>query len=207
VLFAVTHAALVLGAAALCFAAAALAELRLPPTADVAVRPEVDEHALRSIAHGWQAVRSEAQLSLVTALFAAKNLGRGALNVLIVLVPLELLDLGSAGVGWLTAVAGTGGVLGGIAAAALVGRRTMIPGMARSASTAVGRIRTDRAQGLRPRFGSNLTRSKDGSDPRRDEQRNTGDDQRGPRPHELREGGGRRRADRDRERSHRLVRA
>jgi MFS family permease len=67
---------------------------------------------------------------LIAGLFAAKNLGRGALNVLIVLVPLELLDLGSAGVGWLTAVAGTGGVVGGVAVAALIGRRKMIPGMA-----------------------------------------------------------------------------
>jgi MFS family permease len=129
VLFAVTHAWVVLAAAALLFAVAALAEARLPATADVAVRPEVDERTLRSIARGWHAVRAEAQLSLVTALFAAKNLGRGAFNVLIVLVPLALLHLGSAGVGWLTAVAGVGGVLGGLAATGLVGRHRLIPGM------------------------------------------------------------------------------
>jgi hypothetical protein len=72
-LFAVTSAAVVLGAAALMFAVAAVAESRLPPTAAVAVRPEIDEHALRALARGWRAVRSEAQLSLVTALFAAKT--------------------------------------------------------------------------------------------------------------------------------------
>ena len=129
VLFAVTDGGAVLGAAAVFFAAAALAESRLPPTADVSVRPDGEGRAVRALARGWRAVRSEKQLSLVTGLFAAKNLGRGALNVLIVVVPLELLSLGSAGVGWLTAAAGVGGVVGGITVAALVTRRRMIPGM------------------------------------------------------------------------------
>jgi hypothetical protein len=35
---------------------------------------------------------------------------------------LELLDLGDAGVGWLTAAVGVGGVIGGAAAATLVTR-------------------------------------------------------------------------------------
>lgn len=65
-----------------------------------------------------------------TALFAAKNLGRGGLNVLLVVVPLTFLSLGGSGVGWLTAAVGGGGVLGGIAAAWLVGRRQMDAPMA-----------------------------------------------------------------------------
>src|SRR5262249_58616386 len=88
------------------------------------------ERVLPTLSRGFRTVRSERELRLVAGLFAAKNLARGALNVLIVLVPLRLLDLGSAGVGWLTAVAGAGGVLGGIAAAVLVGRRRLVVPMA-----------------------------------------------------------------------------
>jgi MFS family permease len=129
VLFTVTDAGVVLAVAAACFAAATVAEAGLPSTRDVAVRPHAVERALRTLARGARTVRSEADLLVVTGLFAGKNLARGALNVLIVLVPLELLGLGSAGVGWLTAIAGAGGVLGGIAAAALVGRRRLIAPM------------------------------------------------------------------------------
>ncbi|HEX3455430.1 MAG TPA: cyclic nucleotide-binding domain-containing protein [Gaiellaceae bacterium] len=134
VLFGVSGAAAALIASALCFAGAAIAEARLPNTSDVAHRPPTDrqrivEEAMRSLARGFHAVRSDPELQLVTELFAAKNLGRGALNVLIVVVPLALLGLGSASVGWLTAVLGVGGVLGGLAATTLVGRRRMIPAM------------------------------------------------------------------------------
>ena len=88
------------------------------------------EEALRVLARGFHAVRLDRELRLVAELFAAKNLGRGALNVLIVVVPLAVLDIGSSGVGWLTAVLGAGGVLGGLAATGLVGRRRLIPPMA-----------------------------------------------------------------------------
>ena len=136
VLFSVTGPGAVLAASALCFAFAAVAEARLPNTADIVARPEAGEHlhvlneALLVLRRGLRAVRSDPELRLVTELFAAKNLGRGALNVLIVVVPLALLGLGSASVGWLTAVLGAGGVLGGLAATMLVGRRRMIPAMA-----------------------------------------------------------------------------
>ena len=50
--------------------------------------------------------------------------------MLIVVIPLSLLHLGSAGVGWLTAVLGVGGVLGGVVATTLVGRKRLVPAMA-----------------------------------------------------------------------------
>jgi Cyclic nucleotide-binding domain/Major Facilitator Superfamily len=136
VFFSVANATAVLGASALCFAGAAFAEARLPNSTDVAHRPppvespRVMEEAMRSLRRGFAAMRVDPELRLVTALFAAKNLGRGALTVLIVVVPLGLLGLGNAAVGWLTAVLGVGGVIGGLAATSLVGRRRMIPAMA-----------------------------------------------------------------------------
>ena len=49
---------------------------------------------------------------------AVTTLVEGALDVLIVVVALELLDIGDAGVGWLNAAWGFGGLLGGAAAVA-----------------------------------------------------------------------------------------
>jgi MFS family permease len=55
---------------------------------------------------------------------AAQAFARGVLNVLLVVIALDLFSLGSAGVGWLGAVLGVGGILGGPLAVMLVrGRR------------------------------------------------------------------------------------
>jgi MFS family permease len=55
---------------------------------------------------------------------AAQTFARGVLNVLVVVIALDLFSLGSAGVGWLGAVLGVGGILGGPLAVMLVrGRR------------------------------------------------------------------------------------
>ena len=80
-------------------------------------------------ARGIAAIRANPELRLTTGLFAAKNLGRGALTVLIVVVSLQLFEVGDSGVGWLNAAVGAGGVLGGIFAASLVGRRRLGPPM------------------------------------------------------------------------------
>ena len=51
---------------------------------------------------------------------AAQTFARGVLNVLTVVIALDLFDLGSAGVGWLAAALGVGGLLGGPLAVVLV---------------------------------------------------------------------------------------
>ena len=53
----------------------------------------------------------------------AQTLVAGAYSVLVVVVALELLDLGNAGVGFLQAATGVGAIIGAIVALALVGRR------------------------------------------------------------------------------------
>jgi predicted MFS family arabinose efflux permease len=129
VLYATAQSWVVLAAAAVCFGLAALAEARLPNTARVAIRSQTPRRTL-GLAEGLRAVRASAQLKLAAAMFAAKNLARGALNVLVVVVPLQLLGLHASAVGWLTASIGIGGILGGIAATSLVGRRRMAGPMA-----------------------------------------------------------------------------
>jgi len=57
-------------------------------------------------------------------------LARGSLNVLVVVIPLELLGLSPSAVGWLSAMIGIGGVVGGLAASTLVGRTRMAGPMA-----------------------------------------------------------------------------
>jgi MFS family permease len=115
-------------AAAGCFVVAVAADAGLPSSAELAQRPTQGERP--GVRAGARAALGDVRLRLVLGLFAAKNLGRGALNVLIVLVPLGLLGLGSASVGWLTAVVGVGGVLGGAAAASLVTRQRLTTAMA-----------------------------------------------------------------------------
>src|SRR5262249_11073910 len=58
-------------------------------------------------------VASRRDTAVVLVLYAAQNLVAGALNVLIVVAALRLLDLGQSSVGSLTAAVGVGGVIGG----------------------------------------------------------------------------------------------
>src|SRR5262249_9970937 len=58
-------------------------------------------------------VASRRDTAVVIVLYGAQNLVAGALNVLIVVTALRLLDLGQSSVGALTAAVGVGGVVGG----------------------------------------------------------------------------------------------
>jgi MFS family permease len=72
---------------------------------------------------GVRAIAAEPRLRLLIGLYGAQCLVAGALGVLVVVVALELLDLGNAGVGLLEAASGIGSLLGAALALALVGRR------------------------------------------------------------------------------------
>ena len=60
--------------------------------------------------------------ALVIVDFLSQALVRGMLITLIVVSSLELLGLGDAGIGWLNAAIGLGGLVGAVAAASLIGR-------------------------------------------------------------------------------------
>ncbi len=72
---------------------------------------------------GFRTIARERRLRLLVGLFSAQTFVDGMLNVLIVVIALKLLDTGRAGVGFLNSAVGIGGLLGAVAAAALVGRR------------------------------------------------------------------------------------
>jgi predicted MFS family arabinose efflux permease len=129
-LYLTTRSWTVFAAAAVFYIVGALAESRLPSTSGISIRLPQTSQPRMGLHDGLNAVRANSQLKLAAAMFAAKNLARGALNVLVVVVPLELLGLHASAVGLLTAAIGIGGIIGGIAAASLVGRRRLAGPMA-----------------------------------------------------------------------------
>ena len=94
----------------------------------VAGRPEPEprgkgrSHALLA---GWRAILADRGLRVVIALFSAQALVAGMFNVLVVVLALEVLDLGTAGVGLLDGIVGVGAVLAVFVAAGLAGRRRL----------------------------------------------------------------------------------
>jgi MFS family permease len=84
-----------------------------------------EEHLGREALAGFRAISGERDLRVIVGLYGAQTFVAGALNVLIVVTALRELDLGKAGVGYLNAAVGIGGIVGGVAAAGLVGRRRL----------------------------------------------------------------------------------
>jgi predicted MFS family arabinose efflux permease len=74
---------------------------------------------LRAAVDGLAHVARTRELREVVGFLAAATLVEGAVDVLLVVVAVQLLHLGDAGVGWLNAAWGLGGLLGGALALAL----------------------------------------------------------------------------------------
>ena len=91
---------------AVAFALAALALAGIPR--DVHAVDPVEPEG-RAIAEGFRAVAADRGLRVVVGVLGVSTLVEGAIDVLVVLVALQLLGLGAAGVGWLNAAWGLGG--------------------------------------------------------------------------------------------------
>jgi MFS family permease len=74
---------------------------------------------------GFRAVLADRNLRVIMGLFGAQTVVAGAMGVLVVVTALQLLDLGTAGVGWLYAATGVGGIIGAGVTMVLVGRRRL----------------------------------------------------------------------------------
>ena len=122
-LLAATNSETVFAAAAGAFVVGAL----LLAGISVEAPPErkADVGFAREFFAGFGAIGKDRNLRLIIGLYGAQTLVAGALNVLIVVTALELLDLGDAGVGFLNSAVGVGGLLGAVAAFALVGRQRL----------------------------------------------------------------------------------
>jgi MFS family permease len=115
--------------AAALFALAALVLAGLGRT-DSVRRPPRMAGAVHELVSGFRVAAADRGIALVLGLFAAHGVARGSVGVLLVVVPLELLGTGEAGVGFLNAAVGVGGLVGAVATAGLVGRRTLAGPMA-----------------------------------------------------------------------------
>ena len=82
---------------------------------------------LRSSLEGFRIVAKERHPRLLVFLLAAQFIAWGALDVLLVVLALGVLDVGRPGVGFLNAAIGAGSVVGAGGSFALVGRRRMGP--------------------------------------------------------------------------------
>ncbi len=92
--------------------------------------PEKEEgESAAGVAHelsaGFRAILADGRLRLLVGLLSLQTLVAGALGVLIVVTALQLLDLGTAGVGYLNSAIGVGGLAGGLAAISLLGQRKL----------------------------------------------------------------------------------
>ena len=104
--------------------------LRIHPIADAAPEEggadEVDETPsvgfVREAGAGFATILRSPDLRALVGLYAAQCVVAGASAVFVVAVALDLLDLGQAGVGYLDATMGIGGLVGGIVALVLAQR-------------------------------------------------------------------------------------
>jgi MFS family permease len=87
--------------------------------------PEAAGSFLRESAGGFKAIARDRALRVVVLLYAAQTLLAGALGVLVVVTVFELLHRNDSAVGLLNAAMGIGGVLGALAAFALIGRKRL----------------------------------------------------------------------------------
>jgi MFS family permease len=74
---------------------------------------------------GLRAIAAHRDVSMLFGLGAVQAITRGALNVFLVVVAIDLLETGDAGVGVLTAAVGVGAVVGSLGISVLVGSRRL----------------------------------------------------------------------------------
>jgi MFS family permease len=123
-LLAVTSPGAVFAATAVAFLWSALLVSGIGRTPS-AKQPSVRRSAAREAFAGFGAILGGRDVRLIVALYAAQTLLAGALNVLVVVAAIELLELGTGGVGFLYSAVGIGGLLGVALTFALVGRRRL----------------------------------------------------------------------------------
>jgi MFS family permease len=87
--------------------------------------PESGAARSHTLLAGWRAILSDPGLRILIGLFTAQTLVAGLLQVLVVVVAIELLSLGTAGVGWLNGMIGIGATLGVLAIAGVAGHRSL----------------------------------------------------------------------------------
>ena len=112
------------GTGAFLLAAASLWRVRVEGRIDLAAD---DEGGMgRQVGAGIRTLARAPRARLVVGLIFAQTFVRGCLNVLIVVAAFDVLDSGGEAVGYMTAAIGVGGLIGGLGAMALGGKRLAV---------------------------------------------------------------------------------
>ena len=119
-----TSVAFLVTGAAMLWSAVLIAGIRSSGQAKEQADPEAVSIPDELLA-GFRTIARERRMRVLVGLFSAQTFVDGMLTVLIVVIALKLLHTGEAGVGFLNSAVGVGGVLGAVAAAALVGRKRL----------------------------------------------------------------------------------
>ena len=124
IMLALTGTDAVFAASAVAFLLSALLLAGVKPERE-APRIPMKTGLLRESFAGFATIARDSRLRLIVGLYGAQTLVAGALNVLIVVMALELLDMGEAGIGFLNSAVGIGGLVGGFAALVLLSRNKL----------------------------------------------------------------------------------
>jgi MFS family permease len=89
-----------------------------------AIRPARNPLGREALA-GFTALAADPRMRLLTALFSTQTLVAGGLTVFIAVTAFDLTDAGEEGVGLFNTALGVGGIIGGIAAIAIIGRQRL----------------------------------------------------------------------------------
>jgi len=123
ILLAVTNIETVFAVNAVSFVWSALLVFAVRSGSEKPHEKEVGDHSHGGgVGAGFRALFASADLLVLTGLYTAQTLVAGALNVLVVVTALALLDVDSSGVGYLNAALGVGGLVGGFVALVLATR-------------------------------------------------------------------------------------
>ena len=125
IMLALTGTDVVFAVSAVSFLLSALLLAGVRPEREVERRPAPSGGMLKESFAGFATIGRDAKLRVIVGLYGAQTLVAGALNVLIVIVSLELLDMGEAGIGFLNSAIGVGGLVGGFLAMALLTRNKL----------------------------------------------------------------------------------
>jgi MFS family permease len=115
----------VFAATAAASVASALLVLRLKYDAPPRQARQASASILADVTEGFRALAARRDLALLIGLGVSQTFTRGCLNVLTVVMAIDLLDIGEAGVGVLSAAVGAGAVIGSLGASLLVGSRRL----------------------------------------------------------------------------------
>jgi MFS family permease len=103
-----------------------MALVRVPEKAAPKAELEPSTIVSESLA-GFRAIGHEPSLRVLVALFTAQTFVAGAVGVFIVVLSIQTLGLGNAGVGYLNSAFGVGALIGGVVAFGLTGAKRLSP--------------------------------------------------------------------------------